>query len=225
MAEIVIFGTGKFAELAHFYFSNDSEHRVVAFTSDPTYCTEETFLGLPLIPFDEVESLFPPNKFQMFVAIGYKKINAIRADRFDRAKEKGYHCVSYFSSKATHWGETEIGENCFILENQVIQPFVKIGDNVVIWSGNHFGHNVEIGNHVWLSSHIVLSGGVVIDPYCFVGVNATFRDQVHIGEKSIIGAGALILNNVATQSVFVAKQTDLYRLNSEQFERMMDISR
>ena len=56
MAKIVIFGAGDIARLADFYFSTDSEHEVVAFTVDAAYLTGETFLDLPLIPFDRVTS-------------------------------------------------------------------------------------------------------------------------------------------------------------------------
>jgi len=225
MQKVVIFGTGKMAELAHFYFIHDSENEVVAFTADEQYTIDKQFRGLPLVPFEEVETKYPPDDFKMFVAVGYRRLNTSRAQKYFEAKQKGYELISYVCSKATHWGDTEIGDNCFILENQVLQPFIRIGNNVIIWSGNHFGHNVVIGDHCWLASHIVVSGNVTIDPYCFIGVNASFGDGVTIGRESIIGAGALILRNVREKSVYVARQTELYKLNSEQFERMMDICR
>ena len=152
-------------------------------------------------------------------------MNAIRAGKYNEAKNKGYELISYISSKATHWGDTEIGDNCFIFENQVIQPFVKIGNDVILWSGNHFGHNVVIGDHCFIASHVVVSGGVSIGAYSFIGVNATIRDDVTIGRECIIGAGALILNNTRDKEVYIAKPTELYRLDSTRFEKMMDISR
>lgn len=225
MAEkLVVFGNGTMAKLAHFYFTHDSVYDVVAFTLDREFIKDTSFLGLPIVPFENLVDHYPPDDFQMFVAIGYKKLNSLRADKFKHAKELGYTCASYFSSKATHWNDTIFGENCFILENQVFQPFVRIGDNTVIWSGNHFGHDVVIGSHCWLASHIVASGGVEIGDFSFVGVNATFRDNVHIGRQCIVGAGALMLRNASDKQVFIAKQTETYALDSERFERMMEIS-
>lgn len=225
MNKVVVFGTEKLAELAHFYLTKDSPYKVVAFTVNDEFIKEKQFIGLPVIPFEEIEKHYPPEKFNMFIAIGYRKLNTLRAEKYFEAKKKGYNLISYISSKAIHWGDTEIGDNCFILENQVIQPFVKIGNNVVLWSGNHFGHNVVIGDHCWLASHIVVSGGVTIEPYCFVGINSAIRDNITIGRESIIGASALILRDVKEKSVYIAQQTEIYRLNSEQFEKMMDISR
>lgn len=225
MRDVVIFGTEKMAELAHFYFTHDSPFRVAAFSVNAAYLKATEFRGLPVVPFEEVERRFPPDGYDMFVAIGYKRLNGMRAEKYTQAKQKGYRLVSYLSSKATHWNDTVMGENCFILENQVIQPAVRFGDDVIVWSGNHFGHDVVIGDHCWLSSHIVVSGGVQVGPHTFIGVNVTIRDGVRVGSRCIIGAGAIILKDAADGEVYVARQTELYRLDSQAFERMMEISR
>lgn len=224
MKRIVIFGTGKMAEVAHFYLSKDSPHKAVAFTEDREFIKTSEFRGMPVVPFEEVERRYPPDTFSMFVAVGYKRLNTIRARKYEEAKQKGYQLISYLNSKTTQWGEIEIGDNCFILENQVIQPWVKLGNDVILWSGNHFGHNVTIGDHCWISSHVVVCGGVSIGPYSFVGVNATIRDDVKIGRECIIGAGALILSDVDDKQVYVASPTEAYPLDSTRFERMMDTS-
>jgi len=225
MKKVVIFGAEKLAELVRFYLINDAPYEVVAFTINGEFIKEKQFVGLPVIPFEDIDKLYPPDEFKMFIAIGYKKLNTIRADKYNEAKSKGYALISYVSSKAIHWGDTGIGDNCFILENQVIQPSVKIGNDVVLWSGNHFGHDVTIGDHCWISSHVVVSGGVTIGPYTFIGVNATIRDDVTIGRECIIGAGATILNDTKDRAVYIAKPTELYPLDSASFEKMMDISR
>ena len=225
MEKVVIFGTEKMAELAHFYFTKDSPYEPVAFTVDKEYIKESKFLSLPVVPFEEIEKYYPPDKFKMFVAIGYTKLNKIRAQKYYEVKNKKYELVSYVSSKITQWGDTQVGDNCFILENQVFQPWVKIGNNVIIWSGNHFGHDVVIENHTWISSHVVLSGYVKVGQYCFIGINATVRDRVTIAPECIIGAGVLILNNTKEKEVYIAKSTEKYLLDSNQFERMMDVSK
>lgn len=222
--KLIIFGTEKLAQLAYFYFTKDSPYEVVAYTIDEKFITEKKINGLPVVPFEKVELVYSPKKYMMFVAVGYKKLNKIRAEKYNQSKRKGYRLVSYVSSKSIKWGDTKIGDNCFILENQVIQTSVEIGNNVVIWSGNHFGHDVVIEDNCWISSHIVVSGGVKIGQYSFIGVNATIRDDVYIGKECIIGAGTLILRNTKDKEVYVASQTPLYRLDSTYFEKLMDIS-
>lgn len=222
---LVVFGTEKMAQLAYFYFTQDSPYEVVAFTINEQWLKEKQFCNLPVVPFENIESVFPPGEVDIFIAIGYKKLNSLRTLKYNEAKAKGYNLASYLCSKATHWGDTIIGDNCFILENQVIQPFVTFGNNVFIWSGNHFGHDVTVKDNCWISSHVVLCGGVTIEENCFLGVNSTIRDNVTIGRECIIGAGALILNDTQEKEVFIAQETERYALNSEYFERMMEISR
>lgn len=213
--KLIIFGTGNFGEVAHFYFTKDSEYEVVAFSSTKDDIKEDTFKGLSVVPFEEIEKDYPPEHYDMFIAVGYIKVNKTRKHFYELAKVKGYKLVTYISSKLTHWGDTIIGDNCFIFEDNTIQPFVKIGNNVTLWSGNHIGHHVKIGSHCFISSHVVLSGNVEIGECCFVGVNATFRDNIKIAPECIIGAGALILRNTKEKEVYAARNTDLFPKTSD----------
>jgi sugar O-acyltransferase (sialic acid O-acetyltransferase NeuD family) len=181
--------------MVHFYLERDSPHEVVAFAVSREFIQESVYRDLPVVPFEEVESHYPPSEYAMYVAIGYRDVNRIRARMFAEAKAKGYELITYISSKATFWDANEIGENCFIFEDNTIQPYVKIGDDVVLWSGNHIGHCAEIGDHCFISSHVVISGYTKIGAYSFLGVNSTFRDGITIGESNIISAGAIVMRN------------------------------
>ena len=202
MKKLIIFGTGDIAQLAHYYFSQDVNYEVVAFTVDREYISNNSFCNLPVVPFNEVEKHFSPGEHDMFVALSYSKLNRIRAEKFNAAKSKGYKLISYVSPKATVFDNVRIGKNCFILEDSTIQPFVSIGDNVTLWSGNHIGHHSQVRDHCFIAPNAVISGGVQIEPYCFIGVNATIRDHVHIAQDCIIGAGALITHNTIKNSVY-----------------------
>jgi len=139
----------------------------------------------------------------MFILLGAKDCNRLREAKYLDAKKRGYGFISYISSKATICPENEIGENCLILENNVIQSFVKIKDNCVLWSGNHIGHHSVIHAHNYLASHVVVSGGVTINSYCYLGVNATIRDHIEIAQACIIGAGALIMRATQENEVYM----------------------
>ncbi len=141
MSDLVVFGTGQIAELAEFYFAHDSDHKVVAFTADAAHVKEDRFLDRPVVPFESVASAFPPDQVRFFVAVSYVKLNALRAEKVAAAKGMGYALVSYLSSRATVFPGFELKENCFILEDNTIQPFARVGANVTLWSGNHIGHH------------------------------------------------------------------------------------
>jgi sugar O-acyltransferase (sialic acid O-acetyltransferase NeuD family) len=204
---IVIFGAGDIAELAWFYFTHDSEFEVAAFTVDSAYRNSDSFRDLPLVDFDRVSDLYPPDVYDFFVALSYAKRNSVRTEKCLAAKSKGYRLVSYISSKATYFPGTGFGENCFVLEDNTIQPFVQIGNNVTLWSGNHIGHHSSIKDNCFITSHVVVSGGVVVGENCFLGVNATLRDHIEIGDHCIVGAGALVLSSTEPRSVLVAQST------------------
>jgi sugar O-acyltransferase (sialic acid O-acetyltransferase NeuD family) len=208
MAKVVVFGTGSFAECVSFYLAHDSPHEVVAFTAHGDHLGDTAELaGLPVVPFEDVAERYPPAEHDMFVAVGYAGVNKVRAAICDEAKGKGYTLITYVSSKATTWGDTQIGENCFIFEDNTIQPFVTIGDDCVLWSGNHIGHHVTIGDHCFITSHVVVSGHVTVGSYSFLGVNATFRDAISVGESNVVGAGALIMKSTKDGEVYIAART------------------
>ena len=137
----------------------------------------------------------------MAVAVGPKKINGIRKEKYLAAKSMGYKLASYVSSRSSIWNTT-VGENTFVFENSVIQPFVEIGNNVIVWSTNHLGYHSIIRDHVFISAHVVIGGSVEIGEQCFLGLNSTIRDHVRIGERCLIGAGALVLGDTPADGFF-----------------------
>lgn len=215
--KVVIFGTNSFSEIVYFYLTHDSEYNVEAFCATTDYIKEETKFDLPIIDFKNIEDFYPPDKYDLYIAIGYVNLNKTRARYYDEAKAKGYKLITYISSKATVWTK-DIGDNCFILEDNTIQPYVKIGNNVVFWSGNHIGHHSTIEDHCYITSHSVISGHCRIKEYTFVGVNATLRDGLTIEKENIIGAGALILTNTKEKEVYAAKKTELFPKSSDKIK-------
>ena len=218
MNEVVLFGNKEIAEIAHFYLERDSKYKVVGFTVDREYLDECLFKGLAVVPFDEVEKHFSPSNYKMMVAVSYSKLNQIRQAKYEEAKARGYEFINYVSSKACLWGDTQMGDNLFILEHVTIQPFVKIGNNVTIWSGNHIGHHVTIHDHCFITSHVCISGGVEIGANTFIGVNSTLRDHIRVGAKSVIGAGALLMEDAEEESVYAGAATVKARISSKRLK-------
>lgn len=212
--QLVIVGDRPIAEVAFEYFTHDSEYDVAAFTVERAFVGRDALFGRPIVAFEEVQELYPPSAYDLFVAVGYGQMNRLRARLFHEAKAKGYTLASYVSPRAFVWRDAAIGENAFIFESNVIQPFVTIGDDVVLWSGNHIGHHARIGSHAFLSSHVVVSGFVDIGDYCFVGVNATFADNVTVGRDTLVGAGAVVLKDAPAGSLFATEATKPHAIST-----------
>jgi sugar O-acyltransferase (sialic acid O-acetyltransferase NeuD family) len=213
--KIIIVGAGEFAEIAYEYFTHDSPYNVVAFSVEKSFITTNEFLGLPLVPFEELEQLYDPNDFQVFVAVTYNQLNKVRKRLYKEAKLKGFHLVSYVSSQAFVWHNVKIGENCFIFENNVLQYHAEIGNNVIIWSANYVGHRVKIRDHCFITAHVVVSAYSEVGENCFFGVNSSILDNLTIGNDCIIGAGALVLKNTAEGMVYIGNPAKAVKSSSK----------
>ena len=126
--------------------------------------------------------------------------------------------VSYISSRCTWLTEHPPGDNCFVLEDNTVQPFVKIGNDVTLWSGNHIGHDAVIDDHCFISSHVVISGRVHVGEYCFLGVNATIRNAITIAPETLVGAGAIVMADTAAKSVYVPERTGMFPRTSDKIK-------
>lgn len=207
--KLLIFGAAEIAELAAYYFGLDSEYHVVAFVVDDAYVKSNSINNLPIISWSEAISNFPPHKFYLHVALSYKNLNKLREEKFNQCEAAGYKLVNYISSKATTFPDLKIGKNCFVLENQNIQPRVILGNNVMLWSGNHIGHGSEIDDHAYLASHVVISGHVKIGKRCFIGVNASVRDFIQISDDCLVGMSSIVTRNLEVGSVVLPPRSEL----------------
>jgi sugar O-acyltransferase (sialic acid O-acetyltransferase NeuD family) len=210
MSRVVIFGTTDFAQVARVYLDDDSHYRVVAFTVNERYITDAEFDGLPVVPFEQISQSHPPEEHAMLVAIGFSRVNRARASVYADCKALGYELITYVSSRATVADNAKLGDNCFVFEENVIQPYVCIGNDVVLWSGNHIGHHTQIADHCFIASHVVISGRVTIGERCFIGVNATLRDGITVAPSCVVGAGALIMRDTEEGDVYAVRGTELF---------------
>lgn len=201
--KLIIIGDSAFAEIAYEYFTHDSEYEVVAFAVEQEYRRKQELFGVPVVAFETMDQTHPPSDHYFFAANVYTQLNQLRTRLYEEAKRKGYSPASYVSKHAFVWRNVVMGEHCFIFENNVVQPFAKLGDNVILWSGNHIGHHSTIKNNCFISSHVVVSGFVEIGESCFVGVNTTMANNISIGNNCLVGAGALVLADVPDNQTVV----------------------
>jgi len=207
MADIVIFGAGQIAEVAKAYIDAHSDHRIVGFTVDAQFAQSDRFLGLPLVAWERLEEFFPPGQVELLGPLSYRLMNEFRRDRYLEGKARNYQFASYIHPHS-HIYTTDIGENCFILEANVIQPFVKIGNDVIIWSGNHIGHHSIIGDHCFITSQVGIAGAARIGERCFLGGKVGIRDGVTVGDACFLGIGVRVMKNLEPGSVVGRSVTD-----------------
>jgi sugar O-acyltransferase (sialic acid O-acetyltransferase NeuD family) len=214
--DLVIVGSASFAQLVRDYFVEFTDKNVVAFSVHKKFIEEKEVYSLPLTPLEEITKNFPPDQFDLFVAIGYGKMNSTREKIYSDLKELGYSFATFIYPSIKIWSTNKIGDNVFIFEDNTIQPYVHIGNNTVLWSGNHIGHHSKIGDHCFISSHVVISGHNTLGDNIFMGVNSTTHDSITIGNKALIAAGALITRNVSDKEVYTTSPAKIHKKDSKE---------
>jgi len=217
MKKVVIFGVGNFAKLVNSYLKN-SPHEVVGFTVNNDMLKESIFLSLPVTPFENINKIFPPKDFCLFIAMGHTNMNKNRAKIFNECKKLGYELLSYVHPTSTIGEDVKIGENCLVLENNVIQPFVTIGNNVIIWSNNVISHDVVIKDHCFIIHQVVISGYVTIESYCIIAANSTIKNRITIAKECIIGMGTLIMKNTIEKGVYAIGSSQRLPITSDKIK-------
>jgi sugar O-acyltransferase (sialic acid O-acetyltransferase NeuD family) len=207
-AHVILFGIGDIAEVAFEYLR--AEHEVIAVTVDEEYIGGRSeWNGLPILPFEKTAldakiSEHGDVDVRLFLPISYRNLNTLREEKYEQARNWGYSFISYVHPSVEVLPSATIGENCMILENNVVQPRVTIGDNTIVWSHCHLGHHSTIGRNCYITSGTVLCGCTEIGDNTFVGAGALIRDNIRIGRKNIIGMGAVITRSTEDGQLYLA---------------------
>jgi sugar O-acyltransferase (sialic acid O-acetyltransferase NeuD family) len=200
---IIVFGAGSFASLAAHSLTHDAQRRVLGFTVDAGHLHAPTHDGLPVFPFETLAEHVRPADCEILVALGYLQINGLREERCAAAEAMGYDLSRYVSRYARIAPDTPIGRNGQIYENAILQPYVRLGADVIVRAGANIGHHSEIGDHAFIASGAVTGGNVSIGQRCFIGLGAIIRDGVRLGDRCFIGAGAVVTGDIEADAVYV----------------------
>lgn len=207
---LVIYGVGKFADSIIYSFINDSPYKVVA------QCVEESYISkaskndfdLPLVNFNKLEKEYDPNLYELFITVGD---DCLRERIYNEAKLKGYKLASYIATNSVYPNNLKVGDNVYIAEKTGIQPFVEIGNNTFIIAAN-IGHHSKIGENSLLSV-CLLGAEVEVGRNTFIGLNATIKPKIKIGNFNIIGMNSKITIDTPDYAIFSEPATKIHKLS------------
>jgi sugar O-acyltransferase (sialic acid O-acetyltransferase NeuD family) len=215
---LIIFGTGKISEAVSYYFNRDSDYEISAYIIDDLFYKSDVFLNKPVVKLSDVLLHYNPQEYYVFVALGYQGMNKLRSEKYNYFQNLGYQFASYRSPYVQ--GEFSIGENTIVMDGVVIQPLARFENNVFVWGGAMVGHHAVIHDNCWLTGGCLIGGSVNLGEGTFVGMGAIVGQEVNTGVECMLGAGTLIIKSVGDKAVVIEQQTEIHRLNSQQFTRM-----
>ncbi|MCI0502287.1 MAG: hypothetical protein L0Y48_01690 [Fusobacteria bacterium] len=199
MEKIIIFGTGKLAQMVYFLLKDNQEYEVVAFTAEKPYCNSNTFLQLPLEDFLEIEKEYPPSEYRMLTVLGGLKGCELRKAMYLKAKAKGYQHINYIHPSTIFQGEVELGENNIIFPNCLIGFSGKMGDNNLLREKVYLGHEFDLGSHIFIGVDCNIGGEAMIKDCNYLAMDTTITNNITIEENNLIGIGSLVLKSIATK--------------------------
>ena len=222
----LVFGIGELSRVASYYlppppfYVVDKEFMPPAGAEECDFAGIPEFMGKPVIEFDKDKILdyrwkmvrdgglsvsYLPFPKIFLGGIGYKKMNKVREDKFNRILEWGWSIEEYISPAAIIHKDVILGQGNYIQELVTIQTGCQVGDNNTFWAnGVHIGHGSTIGSNNWFASGCVVSGGVKVGNNCFFSVNTSIRDNIEIADETLVGMGAVITKSTEKGDVFLA---------------------
>ena len=212
MKKIIIYGNGKHAEQIAFLISYYRLGKVVSFTVEHKFITNKNLMNIPVIPFENLEDSFPPQGYDMFVAIGAQKMNQLREEIYYKCKAKGYSMTNLLCPGNNDLvASTPMGDNVFI-DGSSFSSFIKLGNNVS-FQGVNLGHHTEIHNHV-LGAACIIGASCIIENNVLIGVGAIIAPGVKVGAYSFVSPGCIITKDVEPYSVYTNKSTQKRTIHS-----------
>ena len=213
--KLIIYGNGQMARM--FLHFARLEHEVVAFTVDRAVLADAVIEGLPVIPFEEVETRYPPADHCLITAVGYLEMNGLRARKYREGLAKGYAFASYVHSSVVRHPTVSVGENTIVLDHVAIHPYTQIGNSVFIASNASIGHGCRIGDACWINSGVAIGGESMIGDASFLGINATIGDNIRIERQCFVGANTLVTRDTLAEEVYISASGERFPLSSQAF--------
>ena len=119
----------------------------------------------------------------------------------------GWYQWGIYKKRFPHIGGVYIGDHveigsCVTIDRGALGDTI-ISDGVKIDNGVHIGHNATIREGTLLAAHCVIGGSAVIGKDVWVGLGAQIKDYVKVGNRAVVGMGAIVIRDVEPDTVVV----------------------
>ena len=199
--KVIILGTTMFSSQLSVIL-NQEDVEVIGFTVDKSFLDSNTFNGLPVYPFEELESCVNTREVSILNTIGYTRMNDVRRQKHVECKRRGLNVFTYVSENAQVY-TNDIGKGSIIMPGSYVGPFSKIGESIVVWPGVVLSHHNIIGDNCWIAPSCCIGGGARINHNCFLGLGSTIRNEIELAGYTFVGAHSYVGKDTVKGGAYV----------------------
>jgi sugar O-acyltransferase (sialic acid O-acetyltransferase NeuD family) len=195
--KVVCVGGGGNAKVLIDIILNDNNYSLVGITEVAGNLFQEKINGIPVIGSDEVlPRLFDEGVKFAFVGMGTVGNTSERTKIYQKIEAIGFAPLTIIHPSAMIALTAELGKGGCFMAGAIINPYAKIGHNVIVNTGALVEHDCLINDHVCISPGAILGGEVTVGEQSFIGMGALIKQGVTIGRNIIIGMGAVVLDDI-----------------------------
>lgn len=200
--KILIIGANNYAVELLREIEQETPLRIDAFSTYKAYKQMDVLDNLPVIAFEEIKDTYPDAQVSVIIAIGYTQMNGIREKVYRDCLEQGFRICGYISPRANIYSN-EIGMGTIVRTGAHIGVNVRLGDGCIVNQGVTLTHDITAGDFCFFGACSVFGGGTTIGSKCFFGLNCTIKNRLTISDRTLVGAGSLLLHDTELESVYV----------------------
>ncbi|HAT76373.1 MAG TPA: acetyltransferase [Flavobacterium sp.] len=179
----------------------------IGFSIDKIYDDTENIKQLLNYPVTHTSKITNNIGDLFIISIGNNKVRKIISEKYNFRFGIFIHEKSIISKSAY------IDEGTVVMPGAVVNSNAKIGKHCIINTSSVIEHDCTILNFVHICPNVSLAGDVIIDEGTQVGIGAIIIQGVKIGKWAIIGAGAVIINDVPDFAVVVGNPGKIIKLS------------
>ncbi|MFL0809595.1 MAG: acetyltransferase [Agarilytica sp.] len=136
----------------------------------------------------------------VFIAVGN---NQARRKLYKRFSELDIELASLISPAAVVSSYASVAEGVVVMPNAVINAYAKVGMGAIVNTAAVVEHDCVIQACAHISPNAALAGGVALGECAWLGIGACAKQLINIGNNSVVGAGAVVVKDVADNLIVV----------------------
>jgi sugar O-acyltransferase (sialic acid O-acetyltransferase NeuD family) len=184
-------------------------YRVLGFLDDDTQVQGRQVAGLPVLGSLADAARYPSACFVN--GIGSPQSYLRKPEILGRTGVPLERFATIIDPSASVSPSATLGPGTVVLQSATVNARARVGAQVIVLPNSVISHDAVIGDYGCIASSACIAGGVVVEESCYLGANCSIKTGVRIGRQSLVGMGAVVLEDVPDRTVVVGNPARVLR--------------